>query len=90
MKHKFYKILAINCLIDESSKIKQELFNEILVHGSDSIIFMRRFRMLRQLSDFEEQMTNKIYQFKTNDHKDYMTGINFLIKELHTIASRNA
>jgi hypothetical protein len=90
MNQKLQKLLAINDVLAESSKIKETLFNELLDGATDDTIFLRRCRMISQLAGVESQLLKKIYQFDTDDINDYIVGTKNLINELHATASRNA
>jgi len=90
MNHKFEKLSAIDLLISESITIKQALINELIDAATDDIVFMRRVRMLRQLSEYEHQIIKKIYRFDTDNVNDYKKAINQIIYESHVTTSRNA
>jgi len=90
LNHKFQKIVLAAELLEHSENAKKELLNELLELGTDDIYFMRRFRMLQQLADFESQIIKKIYQFNTDDDSDYLDISSILSKELLTVVSRNA
>jgi len=88
--HKFQKILAISQLLEESEKIKQQLMSELLTVATDDIMFMRRFRMLEQLTNFESQAINKIYHFNTNYVRDYQHCTQEILNELNDVSSRSS
>jgi hypothetical protein len=90
MNQKLQKLLAINDVLAESNKIKENLFNELLDGATDDIIFLRRCRMISQLASAESQTLKKIYQFETDDLEDYKNGVAALISELRVVTSRNA
>ena len=49
---------------------------------------MRRFRMLKQLIQFESQMIEKIWRFETDDYQDLISWQ--AITEIQIVISRDA
>jgi hypothetical protein len=88
--YKFQKILTIIKLLEECETAKQQLMSELLNVATDDILFKRRFRMLQQLVEFECQIINKIYHFKTNNVQDYEQCISEIQFELNYVTSRSA
>lgn len=88
--NKFYKLLVIKNFLVESDKIRQQLLSELVNTAANDIKFMRRTRMLHQLSDFESQIIQKIYALETDDLDDHQFGYNQLLSELEIVSSRNA
>lgn len=90
MSKKLQKLIALNHLIDSASTIKKQLLDELTVAATDDVIFMRRFRMLRQVAALESQLIEKIYQFQTDENQDYATAITVINNELKLVTSRSA
>ena len=84
----FYKLKLVQDTIRLVADARSKLLDELLIHASDPTIKMRRFRMLKQLSQFESQMIEKIWRFKTNDLQDLLQ-IN-VAGEIQSVVSRNA
>lgn len=84
----FYKLKLVQDIIVMAAEARTKLFEELLVHALDPTIKMRRFRMLRQLSQFESQMIEKIWRFETDDPRD-LYQFNWS-KEIESVISRDA
>lgn len=89
MKHKFQKLVLLKHLLDNSSTAKARLFDELIDTATDDNIYMRRFRIISQLNEFESQIIKKIYQFDTANTNDIVDGISLITQELKIIVSRN-
>lgn len=87
VNHIFYKAYLINALHQHIQPVRQQLLSELTAAGTDSVVFMRRFRMLGQLADWESQVTKKIYSFETDSAEDYL--IEPFVSELNMITSRD-
>ena len=68
--------------------MREELLAEFTAAGTDTVVWMRRFRMLRQLAAWESQVIAKIYSFDSDSADDYL--IDPFVQELITVTSRNA
>jgi hypothetical protein len=90
INHKFYKLSIIEKFLAKSSNVRHQLLEELVTTATNDIKFMRRVRMLEQLSTFESQIIKKIYNLKTNDIDDYNTGFQHIMSELAAVSSRNA
>lgn len=84
----FYKLKLVQDTVQLVAKAREELLQELLVYATDPTIKMRRFRMLKQLSQYESQMIEKIWRFETDDHYDLLQID--LAKEIRSVVSRNA
>ena len=80
----------IKNFLAESEKARQQLLTELVNTAVNDVKFMRRSRMLRQLSAFESQIIKKIYDFETTTAEDYHVGYNQILTELGIVSSRNA
>jgi hypothetical protein len=74
--------------LDAVAEAKQTLRREQVEQAADSVIQMRRFRMLHQLCDYESQIIKKIHQFQTDDPGDLL--FNPFIDEIRHITNRSA
>lgn len=88
INHIFYKTYLINLLQQHITVVREELLTELTVAGTDTVIWTRRFRMLRQLAAWESQAIAKIYSFDSDSADDYQ--IDPFVQELITVTSRNA
>lgn len=74
---KFYKIKIIKKLLTKTNRARTQLLDELIVNASDPIIVQRRIRMLKHLNLYENQLIDKIQNFKTNEVSD----LNFIYIE---------
>ena len=84
----FYKLKLVQDTVQLISDAKFKLLKELLTHASDPTIKMRRFRMLKQLSQFESQIIEKIWRFETDDCHDLF--LNNILSEIQLVVSRDA
>ena len=71
----------------EADAIRQSLFDELVNRATDPTIYLRRFRMLSQISLYESQVISKIYNMETDDIADFES--NEYINGLCIVANRN-
>lgn len=90
MNHKFYKLLLVNYLISESSRLRQEVTDELINQATDNNIVQRRLKMLVDISAAEIQLLEKISNFKTDQTEDYIHGRALMLQDLNWAVSRNA
>ena len=83
----FFRIFLLTQFLDHVQLLKQSLRDELIDHASDPVIFMRRFRMLSQLSQYESQIIAKIENLNTDDDLDFLSQ-DFMI-ESNIVASRD-
>ena len=84
----FFKLKNLKDFLKFSTEVRNILLNECIDQGgTDSVILMRRFRMLSQLSQFESDVITKIYNFDNEDFKDIIQP---LIDEIQTVVDRSA
>lgn len=88
INHVFYKTYLINLLQQHITVVREELLAELTAAGTDSVVWMRRFRMLSQLAAWESQAITKIYSFDSDSSDDYQIGP--FVRELIMVTSRNA
>lgn len=84
----FYKLKLVQDTVQSVADARTKLLEELVIHASDPTIKMRRFRMLKQLSQFESQIIEKIWRFETDDYQDLLQ-VNFL-EEIRSVVSRDA
>ena len=84
----FYKLKLVQDTVQLVADARTKLLEELLIHASDPTIKMRRFRMLKQLSQFESQIIEKIWRFETDDHRDLLQIK--LLDEIRSVVSRDA
>lgn len=84
----FYKLKLVQDTVQLVADARSKLLDELLIHAIDPTIKMRRFRMLRQLSQFESQIIEKIWKFKTDDYRDIVLGN--ISYEIYSVISRDA
>lgn len=85
---KFYKIKIIKKLLTKTNRARTQLLDELIVNASDPTIVQRRIRMLKHLNLYENQLIDKIQNFKTNEVSD----LNFIYIEHYVdlITNRSA
>jgi hypothetical protein len=67
---KYHKILLIKNFLEHTHQARNQLFDELVINATDPTLYHRRFRMLSQLSQFENQIIKKIQDFDTDDVND--------------------
>jgi hypothetical protein len=87
--NKLQKIVAVTELVDYVNKARHKLLKELVNTATDDTIFMRRFRILQQLSYFESTAIKKIYCFNTHNTQDYHCCLQELFNEVETVISRD-
>ena len=91
INHTYFKLKMLEDLLAGTAQARQELLKNVVDIGNfDQIRLMRRFRMLRQLSEFEAQIIDKIYNLKVNDVEDYLDQRTAFISEITTVVDRDA
>lgn len=83
-----FQLLSLKSFLDNSARLKNELLDELIANATDPTIRMRRFRMLGQLSQYENQIIQKIELLETDDPFDFLDPQ--LTQELKRVVSRNA
>ena len=90
INHKFYKLAAIQSLLQAAHRIELKLFEEMASFATDDIKFIRRARMLRNLAETKAQLLAKISNFETEEKQNYLDGIAQSIININQVTSRNA
>lgn len=65
------RIRMLDSFLKQVASHKQWLMNDLVKHATDSVIRMRRFRMLSQLCEYEAQVIQKIYNLETDNPLDF-------------------
>ena len=87
----FFKLKLLKELLADSTNVKQTLLNECINNGgTDSIILMRRFRMISQLSQFESDIVKKIYNFEITSLDEFEDNLNAIRHDVGVVTSRSA
>ena len=87
----FFKLKLLKDLLKHSTKVKQILLDECInMGGTDPVILMRRFRMLSQLSQYESEIINKIYNFEITSPDDFLNNQWATVLEVQNIVDRSA
>jgi len=85
---KFYKIKILKEFLAETANARQTLLDELIANATDPVIVKRRYRMLRHLALYENQIIEKIQNFETNDVTDITSC--FDVVRLNYILNRSA
>lgn len=67
----FYRAKLLFKFVKKVQQAREQLINELVINLADDTIRQRRYRMLRQLNDYENQIIKKIQKFETNDITDF-------------------
>jgi len=85
---KFYKIKILKEFLAETAKARQALLNELITNATDPVIVKRRYRMLRHLALYENQIIEKIQNFETDNVTDIVDSLDYA--NLSNILNRSA
>ena len=85
---KFFKLEFIRNFLSESTNLKCQLLDELIIYATDPTKRMRRMRMLAQLCEYEAQILKKIENFQTDDFDDL--NIQVFISEMQNVCHRSA
>ena len=84
----FLRLRLLKNFLTHSTKYKKTLLKELLSRASDPMIRMRRFRMLRQLCQYESQIIEKIEMLNTDNHSDFLQKS--IEREIEFVVRRDA
>lgn len=84
----YFKLQLVYDFLCESTSLKKQLLDELVIYATDSVRRMRRMRMLAQLCEYESQILKKIDDFHSLDPQDFDIGI--LKEELHNVCDRSS
>ena len=84
----FFRIRLLREFLKEISTVKEKLMEELVVNATDPVIRMRRFRMIRQLCQFEYQTVKKIIDLETDDSLVFLRE-NSLFSDIRFVSSRS-
>lgn len=83
----FFRIKLLKDLLQTTQTLRQQLLDELILNATDSVVSMRRYRMLSQLSLLESQLIEKIYNIDT-DCEDDLRGFDY-VSYIHYVTDRN-
>jgi hypothetical protein len=89
INHVFYKNNLIAEIEKTASEIRNQLLDELYSAGSDPVLYKRRYRMLKHLHLLQAQLIDKVYNFVTDDPRDYLE-MSKILTDLFITTSRNA
>jgi hypothetical protein len=75
-------------VLTECFQARQSLLDDLIIYATDSVIVKRRYRMLKQLSLYEAQILNKIYNFESTDIEDF--SIRNIKQELSHVINKSS
>lgn len=84
----FFKLCFVHNFLSQSTLVKQQLLDELVINATDPVIRMRRIRMLHQVCEFESQILKKLETFDTDDVNDFDAWC--AIGELKSVGNRSA
>ena len=87
---KFYKIKLIIKSLNRCSLLRQHLLDELIIYATDEVLLKRRVRMLAQLSQYESQLLQKIYNFDTDNLDDLDLAWSLIEREIEDVCHRSA
>jgi hypothetical protein len=82
--HATEKILV---MINEAVTLVQQ---QLIEHALDHIKVLRRFRMLKQLSQYQAQIIGKIPNLQSDDPNDFDNFLETVRNEINTIINPNS
>ncbi len=86
----FYKIRILKNFLQQTEQARTNLLNELIANATDPTIYKRRFRMLKQLNQYENLIIEKIQCFDTDDVTDFEIGYANLTAGLKYILNKSA
>jgi hypothetical protein len=72
MNTAFLKIKLLNDLLKTTQAERQRLMDEAIIKTNNTVVKMRRFRMLSQLAQYESVAIDKIMQLESDDVRDFI------------------
>jgi len=91
INHTYFKLQMLETFLAETTQARRDLLKNIVDLGRfDRVRSMRRFRMLRQLSEFEAQIIDKIYNLQVDDVNDYLDQSIVFVNEIGAVVDRDA
>jgi hypothetical protein len=71
----YFRVKLLQQFLEATAKSRTSLLADLVNKATDPVIVMRRFRMLRQLAEYESQIVAKIQNFDTDDVLDFSQNI---------------
>lgn len=81
--------MAAQTIIKRAARLRQQLVDEMITLAADDTLFLRRLRMLSQLSELEAQALGKLKNFDTERREDILDGMHRVLSELALCVDRN-
>jgi len=72
MNDTLFKLYIIDEFLKKTQEHRKILIQELIDGACDPVIKKRRFRMLRNLSEYESSVIKKIADFETDDIRDLL------------------
>jgi hypothetical protein len=91
MINNFYKTKTVYQVLELINAERESLKSDLVAYSNDPVRFMRRFRMLINLAEYELNILQKIRNFETDDELDLHREIVGLVEhEIRCIVDRDA
>jgi hypothetical protein len=85
---KFYKIKILKNFLLHTNEARNQLLDELITNTTDPVLYIRRFRMLTHLAQYENQIIKKIQNFDTDNVEEL--ELTSLINGLQIILNKSA
>ena len=72
MNTAFLKTKLLSDLLKTTQAERQRLMDEAIIKTNNTVVKMRRFRMLSQLAQYESVAIDKIMQLESDDVRDFI------------------
>jgi ABC-type uncharacterized transport system auxiliary subunit len=69
---------------------RTELLQDLVAYTNDSVRYLRRIRMLTQLSQYEYELISKIDNFESQDNSDFDYALANITNEILSITNTSA
>lgn len=86
----YYKIWLCQEFVSRVQKTQNIIQQELVANALDSVKVKRRFRMLRQLSEYQTQILGKIPALSSNDDRDFHDFLAKINQEISIIVDRSS
>jgi hypothetical protein len=69
---------------------RTELLQDLVAYTNDSVRYLRRIRMLAQLSQYEYELISKIDKFESEERSDFDYALGNITNEILSITNTSA
>lgn len=83
----YFRIKLLQQFLEATARSRSGLLTDLVNKATDPVIVMRRFRMLRQLAEYESQIVAKIQNFDTDDILDFSSDFLYEIRYITNYSS---